>query len=52
MRQTLLNEYDIEVGAGLGPLKGKIWRVGLMGESSRPEYVDKLLLALKNILGR
>jgi alanine-glyoxylate transaminase/serine-glyoxylate transaminase/serine-pyruvate transaminase len=52
VRQTLLNEYDIEVGAGLGPLKGKIWRVGLMGESSRPEYVDKLLLALKNILGR
>ena len=30
VRQTLLNEYDIEVGAGLGPLKGKIWRVGLM----------------------
>ena len=52
VRQTLLNEYDIEVGAGLGPLKGKIWRVGLMGESSRPENVDKLLLALKNILGR
>lgn len=52
VRQTLLNDYDIEVGAGLGPLKGKIWRVGLMGESSRPEHVDKLLLALKNIFGR
>ncbi len=31
---------------------GEIWRVGLMGESSRPEHLDKLLLALKNILGR
>ena len=47
-----LVEPGDEVGEGLGPLKGKIWRVGLMGESSRPEHVDKLLLALKNILGR
>ena len=34
VRKQLLNAFDIEIGAGLGPLKGKIWRVGLMGETS------------------
>ena len=34
VRKTLLNEFSIEIGAGLGPLAGKIWRVGLMGASS------------------
>jgi alanine-glyoxylate transaminase / serine-glyoxylate transaminase / serine-pyruvate transaminase len=50
VRKKLLSEYDIEIGAGLGPLKGKIWRVGLMGESSRRENVDRFLSALKTIL--
>lgn len=52
VRQQLLKDHQIEVGAGLGPLKGKIWRVGLMGESSRPEHVDQLLGSLKSILDR
>ena len=50
VRQKLLTEHDIEVGAGLGPLKGKVWRVGLMGESSQPEYVDRFLGAMKSLL--
>lgn len=51
VRQRLLKECDIEIGAGLGPLKGKVWRIGLMGETSRAENVDRLLSALKQILG-
>jgi alanine-glyoxylate transaminase/serine-glyoxylate transaminase/serine-pyruvate transaminase len=39
VRKTLLNEFGIEIGAGLGPLAGKIWRIGLMGYSSRPDNV-------------
>jgi len=50
VRKKLLSEYNIEIGAGLGPLKGKIWRVGLMGESSRRENVDRFLSALKTLL--
>jgi alanine-glyoxylate transaminase/serine-glyoxylate transaminase/serine-pyruvate transaminase len=52
VRKRLLNEYDIEVGAGLGPLKGKIWRVGLMGHTATEQNVVYLLSALKTILGR
>jgi len=52
MRSILLNEYDIEVGAGLGALAGKIWRIGLMGESSSPNHINMLLSALKEILNR
>lgn len=51
VRGRLLNEYSIEVGAGLGPLAGKVWRVGLMGYSSRPENIHKFLDALETILG-
>ena len=51
VRQRLLHDHNIEVGAGLGPLKGKVWRVGLMGESSRSEHVDRFLEAMKSILG-
>ncbi|HEY4998949.1 MAG TPA: alanine--glyoxylate aminotransferase family protein, partial [Usitatibacter sp.] len=36
VRKTLLSEFSLEIGAGLGPLKGKIWRFGLMGYSCRP----------------
>jgi alanine-glyoxylate transaminase/serine-glyoxylate transaminase/serine-pyruvate transaminase len=50
LRRRLLEEYGIEVGGGLGPLKGKIWRIGLMGESSRRENLLALLTALEEIL--
>ena len=48
---TLLKEHKIEIGAGLGPLAGKIWRIGLMGHTARQENVTRLLAALKSILG-
>src|SRR3954451_6382332 len=50
VRKRLLSEHQIEVGAGLGPLKGKIWRVGLMGETARPANVEKFLSAMRSIL--
>ena len=50
VRKSLLNDYNIEIGAGLGPLKGKIWRIGLMGHTSRRENVDQVLAALRTIL--
>ena len=50
VRQKLLNEYSIEIGGGLGPLKGKIWRIGLMGESSTEGNVLLLLYALEKML--
>ncbi|HEX4343162.1 MAG TPA: alanine--glyoxylate aminotransferase family protein [Verrucomicrobiae bacterium] len=50
VRKQLLADYNIEIGAGLGPLKGKIWRIGLMGETSKKENVEMVLAALKNIL--
>ena len=50
VRSALLNEYKIEIGAGLGPLAGKIWRIGLMGHTARPENVSRLITALKAIL--
>ena len=52
VRQTLLNEFGIEVGGGLGPLKGKVWRIGLMGHSSTPGNVFTLLSALERVLPR
>lgn len=50
VRQSLLNDYNIEIGAGLGPLKGSIWRVGLMGDTSTRENVTRFLDALKALL--
>ena len=50
IRQRLLNEYSIEIGAGLGPLKGKIWRIGLMGYSSTAGNVLIVLSALEKLL--
>ncbi|MFT5443980.1 MAG: alanine-glyoxylate transaminase/serine-glyoxylate transaminase/serine-pyruvate transaminase [Myxococcota bacterium] len=47
LRSALLNNHNIEVGAGLGALAGKIWRVGLMGENARTESVDRLVEALR-----
>jgi alanine-glyoxylate transaminase/serine-glyoxylate transaminase/serine-pyruvate transaminase len=50
VRRTLLSEFGIEIGAGLGPLKGKIWRFGLMGYSCRPDNVMLCLSALGSVL--
>ena len=50
VRSRLLSEFGIEIGGGLGPLKDKIWRVGLMGASSRQSNVLLLLNALERIL--
>ncbi len=50
VRKQLLSDFNIEIGAGLGPLKGKIWRIGLMGETSRKENVEMVLSALRKIL--
>lgn len=50
VRACLLKEYNIEIAGGLGDLKGKIWRIGLMGYSSRPENVLLLLSALMRLL--
>jgi alanine-glyoxylate transaminase/serine-glyoxylate transaminase/serine-pyruvate transaminase len=50
VRSALLQEHGIEVGAGLGPLAGRIWRIGLMGHTARPENVDRLLEALRSLL--
>ena len=50
VRRRLLDEYGIEIGAGLGPFKGKAWRVGLMGHSSSKRNVMLVLSALQAIL--
>ncbi len=50
VRKRLLNEFNLEIGAGLGPLAGKIWRFGLMGYSCRPENVMVCLSALGSVL--
>lgn len=52
VRRRLLHEYGIEIGAGLGPFKGKALRIGLMGSSSSERNVMLVLAALENILGR
>jgi alanine-glyoxylate transaminase/serine-glyoxylate transaminase/serine-pyruvate transaminase len=50
VRKALLNEFNIEIGGGLGPLAGKVWRVGLMGESSSQANVLAVLAALEQAL--
>ena len=50
VRSALLQEFDIEIGAGLGPLAGKIWRIGLMGQSSTQKNVVYFLSVLEQIL--
>jgi alanine-glyoxylate transaminase/serine-glyoxylate transaminase/serine-pyruvate transaminase len=50
VRARLLTEFDIEIGAGLGPLAGKIWRIGTMGHTARRENVDRLVHALKTLV--
>jgi alanine-glyoxylate transaminase/serine-glyoxylate transaminase/serine-pyruvate transaminase len=50
VRSRLLNDFNIEIGGGLGPLKGKIWRIGLMGSGSTRENVMLVLEALHSAL--
>ena len=50
VRTRLLEDEGIEIGSGLGPLAGKVWRIGLMGYTCRPENVERLLDALERIL--
>ncbi|MBI2849440.1 MAG: alanine--glyoxylate aminotransferase family protein [Chloroflexi bacterium] len=50
VRQALLNKWNIEIGGGLGPLKGQIWRIGLMGYGSTAENVLLVLTALEKQL--
>ena len=51
VRARLLSDFGIEVGPGLGPMKGKIWRVGLMGHNATPANVERFLDALGQCLG-
>ncbi len=50
VRKQLLEEFGIEVGGGLGSMKGKVWRIGLMGETSHPRNVLLVLAALERCL--
>jgi len=50
VRGRLLQEYGIEIGGGLGKLKGKIWRIGLMGYNATPQTVRTFLVALEAVL--
>jgi alanine-glyoxylate transaminase/serine-glyoxylate transaminase/serine-pyruvate transaminase len=50
VRSGLLNQFGIEIGAGLGAYKGKVWRIGLMGYGSRPANVLLFLAALEQLL--
>jgi len=52
VRKALLAEHDIEIGGGLGPLAGKVWRIGLMGESSKQENVLAVLGAIEQEIRR
>ena len=52
VRTFLLNEYNLEIGAGLGPLAGKIWRIGLMGASSSEKHIELCLDGLKAALAK
>ena len=51
VRTKLLKDYNLEIGAGLGPLAGKVWRIGLMGYTCRQENVLFCLAALREVLG-
>jgi alanine-glyoxylate transaminase/serine-glyoxylate transaminase/serine-pyruvate transaminase len=52
VRRALLAQYNLEIGAGLGPLKGKVWRVGLMGHGARREHVIAFLSAFEDVLAQ
>ena len=50
VRKRLLEEFQIEIGSGLGPLTGKIWRIGVMGHTARIENIDRFSKALSAVL--
>ena len=50
VRSRLLNDYNLEIGAGLGDLAGKAWRIGLMGYSARRENIALCIKALQDVL--
>lgn len=50
VRSRLLNDFNLEIGAGLGALAGKVWRIGLMGHSSRAENIFLCLSSLEAVL--
>lgn len=52
VRNHLLNEYNLEIGAGLGALAGKAWRIGVMGYGARPENIALCLHALQETLNQ
>jgi len=52
VRRELLLTYNIEIAGGLGPFRGKVWRIGTLGESSRRQHVSALLAALESIIAR
>ncbi len=48
--KKLLQDYNIEIGGGLGELAGQVWRIGLMGYNSKPENVELILKTLQKVL--
>lgn len=52
IREELLSKYGIEIASGLGSMKDKLWRIGLMGESSSPDNVSLLLSSLQTVMGK
>ena len=50
IRARLLNEFDLEIGAGLGALAGKVWRIGLMGFAASDKNIDFCVASLKKVL--
>ncbi len=50
LRRRLLDQFAVEVGGGLGPASGRIWRIGLMGHGARHESVDRLLEAVDHLM--
>ena len=49
-RQKLLNDFNLEIGAGLGVLAGKVWRIGLMGSSSNKKNIEYCLSSLQKVI--
>jgi alanine-glyoxylate transaminase / serine-glyoxylate transaminase / serine-pyruvate transaminase len=52
VRTGLRDAFNIEIGSGIGPLAGKIWRIGLMGAGATPAHVQLLVAALESVLAR
>jgi alanine-glyoxylate transaminase / serine-glyoxylate transaminase / serine-pyruvate transaminase len=52
VRKELLERHGIEIGGGLGPFAGRVWRIGCMGHTARPRNVLLVLAALREALGR